>query len=78
MSNINRPCPYKQAQQLLKVLNNNIYRPNYAAGVELDGPYRPTRAHHIQRLRQALANTLASLQARMQAAVQKRTKGTRS
>jgi hypothetical protein len=66
VSNINRPFPYKQAQQLLKVLNNNIYRPNYAAGVELDGPYRPTRAHHIQRVRQALANTLARVQATVQ------------
>ncbi len=58
MSNINRPCPVKQAKRLLYVLNNNIYRPNYSAGVELDGPYRPTRAHHIQRLREVLATLL--------------------
>jgi hypothetical protein len=37
---------------------NNITRPNYTAGVELDGPYRPSPAHHAQRLREVLATLL--------------------
>ena len=30
-------------------------RPHFAAGVELDGPYRPTPAQQAQRLRAVLA-----------------------
>lgn len=37
---------------------NNIHRPNYTAGVELDGPYRPSPAQHAQRLREVLATLL--------------------
>lgn len=40
---------------------SNIARPNYAAGFELDGPYRPSPAHHAQRLRADLSGLLATL-----------------
>lgn len=33
---------------------SNIHRPNYAAGFELDGPYRPSRSRHAKRLRALL------------------------
>jgi hypothetical protein len=35
-----------------------INRPNYDAGFELDGPYRPGPAQHAQRLRELLASLL--------------------
>jgi len=58
MNNIHCPCPINQARRLHWLLNNNIYRPNYSAGVELDGPYRPTPAHRAKRLRELLARLL--------------------
>lgn len=37
---------------------NNIHRPNYATGIELDGPYRPGPTQHAQRLRELLTSLL--------------------
>ncbi len=41
-------------------------RPHFTTGIELDGPYRRTPTQHAQRVRQALANTLARVQATVQ------------
>lgn len=40
---------------------SNIHRPNYAAGIELDGPYRPSHALRAMRLRTELSGLLAAL-----------------
>lgn len=37
---------------------SEIHRPNYAAGFELDGPYRPSPAQHAQRLRDVLCTLI--------------------
>lgn len=42
----------------MSAVMNNINRPNYAAGIELDGPYRPSPSQHAQRLREVLATLL--------------------
>lgn len=59
-------------------MNDPINRPHFATGIELDGPYRRTPAQHAQRMRVRVANALAKVLASVKAAVQKRTKGTRS
>jgi hypothetical protein len=41
-------------------------RPHFTTGIELDGPYRRTPTEHAQHVRQALANTLARVQATVQ------------
>lgn len=44
---------------------NNINRPNYAAGFELDGPYRLSPSLRAQRLIAQLAGFLAGLMRRV-------------